>query len=341
MLPFLRTACFNRTVRRHPPLALLKSLTIISPARPRLAAFSTKSSGPDPANHGQYCVELVKQHDFDAYLCGLLVPRSSRRAYFALRAFNVETALIKDVARGNALPGQMRMQWWREVISGIYQGKSPAHPVARALCEAVQAHNLTRRWLDRLLEAREGDLGNIQPTRMEELEDYAENTASSLLYLTLEALHVRHPTADHAASHVGRATGIATVLRATKFHAAHQSLYVPLEIQREFKVNVNDILRGPESPEAAQALSDMFFEVATQAHLHMEHAREMLASPPPSSSGPLPRNTITALLPAVRTTMYLKALQKNGFNALDQDLLPRSHLEFQLRLWWANWRGKI
>jgi len=310
--------------------------------RPRhLSSTSTSAIAADPTKYGEYCVELVKQHDFDAYLCGLLVPTPSRRAFFALRAFNVETALIKDVARGNALPGQMRMQWWREVIGAIYQGKSPAHPVARALAEAVQAHNLTRRWLDRLLEARLQDLDNIQPTTMAELEDYAEHTASSLLYLTLESLGVRHQTADHAASHVGKATGITTLLRATKYHAAQQSLYIPLELQREFKVNVNDILRGPQSPEAIQALSDVFFEVATQAHLHLEHAREMLASTPPSAAGPLPKATFTALLPAVRTTMYLKALQKSGFDALDEGLLPRSHFGYQVRLWLANWRGRI
>ncbi|GAB5031962.1 nadh dehydrogenase complex assembly factor 6 [Nannochloropsis oceanica] len=306
-----------------------------------LSSTSTSSTAADPANYGEYCVELVKQHDFDAYLCGLLVPTPSRRAFFALRAFNVETALIKDVARGNALPGQMRMQWWREVIGAIYQDKSPAHPVARALAEAVQAHNLTRRWLDRLLEARLQDLDNIQPTTMADLEDYAEHTASSLLYLTLESLGVQHQTADHAASHVGKATGITTLLRATRYHAAQQSLYIPLELQREFKVNVNDILRGPQSPEAVQALSDVFFEVATQAHLHLEHARELLSSTPSPATGPLPKATFTALLPAVRTTMYLEALQKSGFDALDEGLLPRSHLGFQMRLWWANWRRKI
>ena len=42
---------------------------------------------------------------------------------------------------------------------------------------------------------------------------YAENTASSLLYLQLETLNVRNNEADHAAGHVGKAIGIATLLR--------------------------------------------------------------------------------------------------------------------------------
>lgn len=33
---------------------------------------------------------------------------------------------------------------------------------------------------------------------------YAEDTASALLYLTLEAAGVRNTSADHAASHIGK-----------------------------------------------------------------------------------------------------------------------------------------
>ncbi len=341
MLPSLRRLSPRALGLPQSRLPLPQALQQQQPRR-RYASPSSEevaSIASDPARYGEYCVELVKQHDFDAYLCGLLVPTASRRAFFALRAFNVETAMIKDVARGNALPAQMRMQWWREVVGAIYKGKSPAHPVARALGEAVQCHNLTRRWLDRVLEARVRDLDNIQPTSMADLEEYAEHTASSLLYLTLESLGIRHLTADHVASHVGKATGIVTLLRATKYHASQQSLYIPLELQREFKVNVNDILRGPQSPETAQPLFDVFYEVATHAHLHLQHAREMLAAGEGKERAP--PGTVTALLPAVRTTMYLEALEKKGFNVLDENLLPKSHFSYQVRLWWANWRGKI
>lgn len=288
-----------------------------------------------------------------------------RRAFFALRAFNIETALVKDVARGNALPAQMRMQWWREVVAAIYapgagadgnaNGKLPPHPVARALRDAVAAHGLTRRWLDRLLEARLRDLDGVQPQTMAELEEYAECTQSSLLYLALEALGVRHPTADHAASHAGKAVGIATLLRGTRYHASQQALYVPLELQRAFKVSANDILRGPPAtPEAQQALADVFYEVASQAHVHLEHARTLLSAAPSSHAcgpeqgqqlqprEPAPPGTVTALLPAVRAGMYLEALQKAGFDALNDQLLPpKAYFGFQCRLLWANMRGKI
>lgn len=42
----------------------------------------------------------------------------NRHAAMAIRAFNVETATIKDVVRGNVVPGRMRMQWWKDSLAG-------------------------------------------------------------------------------------------------------------------------------------------------------------------------------------------------------------------------------
>lgn len=49
-------------------------------------------------------------------------------------------------------------------------------------CESLYQEFLTRNWF---------------------CERYAEDTAASLLYLTLEATGVRNTSADHAASHIG------------------------------------------------------------------------------------------------------------------------------------------
>ena len=63
------------------------------------------------------------------------MPGSIRQSYFALRAFNVEIASIKDTynVRNSGLPGstgtvdytssfglQMRIQWWKNAIDQIY-----------------------------------------------------------------------------------------------------------------------------------------------------------------------------------------------------------------------------
>ena len=105
------------------------------------------------ADH-KHCVELVQNRDMEGYLCGLLMPSSSREAYFALRAFNVEIASIKDASKliggrsrpspssgggglfdmdnelgesqggDTTLPSRLRMQWWRDAIADVYDYKS-------------------------------------------------------------------------------------------------------------------------------------------------------------------------------------------------------------------------
>ena len=61
-----------------------------------------------------YCVDIVRymivyskitvthaynlpcrKHDYEHYLCTLLIPRGARNAVFALRAFNVETSQVR------------------------------------------------------------------------------------------------------------------------------------------------------------------------------------------------------------------------------------------------------
>ncbi|CAK9138020.1 unnamed protein product [Ilex paraguariensis] len=45
-----------------------------------------------------YCVQQVWNYDYHHYLCLLELPANMRKATFALRAFNVETARAMDVA---------------------------------------------------------------------------------------------------------------------------------------------------------------------------------------------------------------------------------------------------
>lgn len=129
-------------------------------------------------------------------VCGLLMPSAAQKSYFAIRAFNVELASIKDghhlrARRADDTPAslalQMRMQWWRDALDEIYHRTVPVsrktndlsvscwhNPVVRALFVANQQSNLTRRFLERLIDAREADLHLNQFNTMEDVVAYAE-----------------------------------------------------------------------------------------------------------------------------------------------------------------------
>ena len=115
----------------------------------------------------------------------------------------------------------MRLQFWGDAVAKILAGSPPKEPVAILLAAAISdLHDRTqgrarisKGWLTRVINSREQTLTNDPYTNIAALESYAENTYSTLIYLTLAALPMTSVTADHVASHIGKAVGIAAVLR--------------------------------------------------------------------------------------------------------------------------------
>lgn len=73
-------------------------------------------------------------------------------------------------------------------------------------------------------------MGERRPATLKDLERNCEDTASSLLYLHLESLGLRTLEADHVASHIGVAYGIAVLLRASAYHASKRVSYLPTQL---------------------------------------------------------------------------------------------------------------
>ncbi|CAM9259692.1 unnamed protein product [Ectocarpus sp. 6 AP-2014] len=307
--------------------------------------------GPAPTDPFGHCSDVVKRGDYDGYLYSLLQGAQLRPASLAIRAFNVETAAIKDSVRGNVMPGKMRMQWWKDTMADVFVGEPPPLPVALALAEVVanQKGGLTRRWFDRVLDARMADLDRTQPETLEEMETYAENTASSLLYLSLELAGVRAGAGPgaaalgHAAGHVGKAAGICTLLRSLALPPPPaalssgsigfaESCVLPSDVMRRFLLRHAVLERGPQDDKEAHALAECVFAVASVAKGHIEAAEEGLAAAREETGGKLPAGAFAALLPGVRVAWYLETLQACGFNAFDESLRPQSPFKFQLRL---------
>ena len=121
--------------------------------------FGTISSDQEKAIIN--CTALVRQHDSDSYLCGLLLPKRYQGPYFAVRAYHVELALIKDQCRKNIMSGRMRFQFWRDAVDQIYSSKdmsamqlSAQPPVAKALECFVKDFDMPQRYFERALDTR-------------------------------------------------------------------------------------------------------------------------------------------------------------------------------------------
>jgi NADH dehydrogenase [ubiquinone] 1 alpha subcomplex assembly factor 6 len=192
----------------------------------------------------------------------------------------------------------MRMQFWRDTITKSLAGSPPKEPVAILLAKAAEdvqqrsggKSRLSKNWFHRIINTRDQRLGNPPYPTLADLETYAENTYSTMMYLTLSALPQASLTTDHIASHIGKAMGIAAVLRGVPFIAfppqqpsgaitgssgpTQGAVMLPLDVMAEAGVKEEDIFRSGAS---APGLRDAVFTVATRANDHLITAREMLA----------------------------------------------------------------
>ncbi len=248
-----------------------------------------------------YCADQARRFDRDRYLCALFAPAARRQALFALTAFNLELARIRE-AVSEALLGRIRLQWWREAIAGIFEGAPQHHQVIAPLAAAVAAHGLSRGHFDRLIEAREFDLDGRPPANLGALVDYAEGTSSTLVLLVLEALGSREPEAIEAGRQVGIAWALVGLMRAVPFHAQARRLYLPADMCAEAGVDIGEIFELRTSPQACAVIE----RLAQTAHQHLRAAREHRRA--------VPKAALPALLPAVLADGYLADIEKAGYD---------------------------
>ncbi|KAM9724501.1 NADH dehydrogenase (ubiquinone) complex I, assembly factor 6 isoform 1-T1 [Menidia menidia] len=286
---------------------------------------ASSSSTGDSQHTEKYCLDLVRSRDYEGFLSCLLLPEEARRSSLALRAFNVELAQVKDSVSQKTI-GLMRMQFWKTAIEEIYRDDPPNQPVSMELWKAVRSHSLTKRWLLRIITEREKDMDDKAYRNLQELEKYSENTQSSLLYLLLECLGVKDVHADHAASHIGKAQGIVTCLRAAPHQGRRRKVYLPMDICMLHGASQEDFIRGSRE----QNIRDVVYDIASQAHVHLQHARSFSHSVPAAAN--------PAFLCTVVLEDYLQRVRKADFDVFHNSLQNRNPL-LPIQLYLRSWKN--
>jgi len=159
------------------------------------------------------CAELVEKGDPDRFLATMTGPPEARARLFPLYAFNLEIARAPWVA-SEPMIGQMRLQFWRDTLDEIAEGKPPrAHEVAAPLTDVIRDTALDPRLLDAMVVARWADLERAPFGDAAALGDYLGETAGSLMWAAVQALGGGGALATPARA-IGRASGLAGWLMA-------------------------------------------------------------------------------------------------------------------------------
>ena len=262
-----------------------------------------------------YCAELVRQADRDRFIAALFAPADRRDALNALYAFNIEITRVREVAR-EALPGEIRLQWWSDVLGGERREEAGANPVAAALLATIERHRLGAEKLNALVAARRFDLYDEPMAIIADLQAYAEHTSSGLIALAAQILGA---DAEAAAQSAGISYGITGLIRALPFHAARGQLYIPLDLLERHNVRPHEVFVGQSSSGLNAALADL----RGLARRHLGAARERMPL--------LPREALPAFLPV--------ALVRPSLDRLDRcDAFAPAELSLWRRQW-VIWRA--
>ncbi len=271
-------------------------------------------------NNFEHCAALVREADRDRYLATLFAPAEHRDALFSLYAFNVEISRVRDLAR-EPMPGEIRLQWWREALAGERDGEAAAHPVAAALRETLARYGFVVTPLLELIDERVFDLYDEPMATIGTLELYAIRTQAPIFAMAAGILKSGAMPSELFTLDASVASTISGILRNFGLHASHQRLYVPMEILNRHQVRPADIFAERISGSLLAALAEM----RAIAGQHLAAAQEKFKL--------VPAEILPAFLPVALVGPQLRSMERPGY----QPFAPRRISP--LRRQWFLWRA--
>ena len=265
----------------------------------------------------KYCTALVRQADRDRYLATLFTPADRRGALFSLYAFDIEISRIRDLAR-EPMPGEIRLQWWREVLEGERAGEAAANPIAGALLATLARHRLAVAKLTALVGARRFDIYDEPMPTLASLQSYASNTAGAIFDC---AARILGEASEENALEAGQVQTIANVIVSLPHHAARRQLFLPLDMLRQYGAEPDDVFALRAGPELRAVLA----ELRLRARRHLARIAELGAH--------IPEKIWPAYLSLAPLRPWLNAMENAAYQPFRPPVLPA------WRSQWRIWRA--
>jgi phytoene synthase len=235
--------------------------------------------------------QFLRDTDRDRYLATLVLPPAARPAITALFAFAADCAAIRSRVSEPA-PGEIRLQWWADALTGEGHGNVVSNPLAASLLDAIAHYRLPIVPLLRLVNARRFDLYDDPMPDTLSFEGYAGETVSVLHQLAAMILNDGNAVEPgDAAGHLGVAYAMVGHLRAFGYHASSGRLFLPLSVFKAHGVIEAEIYTGARSDRLTAAMAQLH----EMAEAHLIAADAAIAALPRTLR---PAFAAAALLPA-------------------------------------------
>jgi phytoene synthase len=278
------------------------------------------SAGATSKESAAFCADLVRTHDFARYASTLFLPQVQRRALLSVYAFNVEISRVRNHVT-QPLPGEMRLQWWTDMLQGAGHGGVEGNPVAAELLQTIGEFRLPVEPLLRLIEEHQFDLYNDPMPSMAALEGYVTDTSAALFLLGARIASQPSAASDHLARHAGLAQGMAQVIAALPFDAARRQLFLPLQVLQQHGSGMEAVFSGKPTPGARAAIDQLVGE----ARKHLRTAFDLLVHVQPEAR--------PVFLPLALVHRELNRMSRADFDPFTPQPTSR------LRILWTLWRA--
>jgi NADH dehydrogenase [ubiquinone] 1 alpha subcomplex assembly factor 6 len=318
----------------------------------RLVCYSEKArTGVEPKDGSKqvqefnYCVELVKSNDFEAYLTTLIVPKEILQAAFVLKAFNIELLSIGRSAKEPRI-AEIRLQFWKDQIDKIYAEPAkldPKHelqdrlhhstePITNQVTSVVKKYNISKTWLNRLVDGRKFFLKSQFKT-VDDLEKCGD--LSNIYYILFNCMKLKNVDCDHAASHLAKAQLLCAVAKNLFKKPAQIVYYIPVDLLTKHKIAQQDLINFSERllRPKQQNFKDLTFDLCSRANEHLRCARKL--------NDKIPADAKKVLMPSVGCDVFLRNAEKYDFDMMNPKMNSDFKTSFVYNLMLAKYKNKF
>ena len=220
------------------------------------------------------------------------------------------------------MAGEIRLQWWRDVLTGERVSEAAANPVAAALLDTIARCALPAEPLRDLVEAHGFDLYDDPMPTCAALDAYGRKTAAVVFGYAGRICGGVTRAVEEAAEHAGMAHAITDLLRRFARNASRRQVFVPAELLERHGTRVEEVTAG----QASEGLRAALAALRTDARRHLVGFELLLPV--------LPAATMPAFLPLALVPGYLTRMERDDYDPFGTPVEVA-----QWRRQWALWRA--
>lgn len=268
----------------------------------------------------EHCRRIVAAGAKPRYWAALYAPAERRAGLYALYAFDHEIAHVRHRVR-EPVAGEIRLQWWRDVLAGTRDEEAAAHPVAAALSATIRRHALNVERLLGLIDAHGFALYGEPVATVADFERFAGDTGGAILLLGARLLGVDDEAASGICREAALAQAHAGALERLAQETARGRVVLPLDVLGRYGADAATVLSGEATFELRAGLA----ELRLRARRHLAAAGALLPR--------APQDILPVLLPAALVKPALAHMERRGYE-------PFAFREPPLwRQQWLIWRA--